>query len=198
MPKSEKKNEHLREAQRLNILDGARKVFALKGWSATMAEVAIESGVSQGLAYRYFSSKEAIFNELISQSVQSGLASLQYIEKMHGTPGERLNFWISKILDTKRESIGSYQLSFLTPNDNATSDNKCEPLYKQGKAYFDIIRELIIQGQDTGEVAKGDPDQMTIAITSCIDGLSRFALRTPELLKKHFPDTAIILRMIKP
>lgn len=40
------------DAQRTNILEGARRAFARKGQAATMADVAQAAGVSQGLAYR--------------------------------------------------------------------------------------------------------------------------------------------------
>ncbi len=52
------------ETQRANILEGARRVFARKGKAATMADVAEAAGVSQGLAYRYFASKQEIYREL--------------------------------------------------------------------------------------------------------------------------------------
>src|SRR5690348_4515212 len=90
IPRSEEANQRLREEQRAKILEGARKVFAQKGMAATMAEVAAAAGVSQGLAYRYFDSKEAIFKELLEQAVQVGLAATSRIMEMPGTPGERL------------------------------------------------------------------------------------------------------------
>ena len=43
------------------------KVFARKGLRATITDIAKEAGVSQGLAYRYFPSKEAIFHTLLRQ-----------------------------------------------------------------------------------------------------------------------------------
>src|SRR5229473_589037 len=52
MPRPEEANQRIREEQRAKILDGARKVFARKGLAATMADVAAEAVVSQGLAYR--------------------------------------------------------------------------------------------------------------------------------------------------
>jgi AcrR family transcriptional regulator len=49
------------------ILTAAKKVFARKGMSAKMSEVATEARISQGLAYHYFPSKEAIFVALLRQ-----------------------------------------------------------------------------------------------------------------------------------
>lgn len=198
MPRTEEANERLREMQRDKILNAARKVFARKGWSATMADVAAAAEVSQGLAYRYFANKEAIFSELIEQAAQSNASILQHFRDMHGTPRERLEGLISRILENKSEHIENYQLSVVTQSDDAAPKNIREFLYNQGRNYIETMRELIIEGQSTGEIAKGKPIQMAIAIIACLDGLSRFALQGPDQMKKSFPDAEIILRMLNP
>ena len=50
------------------ILTGALKVFARKGYDkTTIADIARELGISQGLCYRYYESKEAIYNEELEE-----------------------------------------------------------------------------------------------------------------------------------
>jgi AcrR family transcriptional regulator len=198
MPRSEEANQRIREEQRAKILDGARKVFARKGMAATMAEVAAEASVSQGLAYRYFASKEAIFHELVEQSVQSGIARIQRILQMQGTPGERLDFLISMAWEGRRENPEIYQLLYQVLDDEATSSAIRELIGRQGQAYQDVMRQLIVEGQATGEVAEGDPDQLVIVVLACLDGLTRLALRDPERVKGNFPGNRIILRIFKP
>ena len=198
MPRTQAANQRIREEQRAKILDSARKVFARKGVAATMADVATAAGVSQGLAYRYFASKEALFHELVEQSVQSGIAGIQRISKMPGTPGERLGFLVSIAWEGRREHPEIYQLMYQVLSDEAISDSIRELIGRQGQAYLDVLRQLIVEGQATGEVAEGDPDQLVIVFLACLDGLSRLALREPEWVKKHFPETEIILRILKP
>jgi AcrR family transcriptional regulator len=198
MPRTEEANQRIREEQRTKILDGARKVFARKGMAATMAEVAAEASVSQGLAYRYFANKEAIFHELVEQAVQTGIAGIQRIPRMPGTPGERLELLVSKAWEGRREHPEYYQVLYQVLDDEATSGDIRELIGKQGKAYLGVLRQLIVEGQATGEVARGDPDQLVIVILACLDGLTRLALRDPEQVKKHFPDIGIILRIFKP
>jgi AcrR family transcriptional regulator len=198
MPRTQAANQRIREEQRAKILDSARKVFARKGMAATMADVAAEASVSQGLAYRYFASKEALFHELVEQSVQSGIAGIQRIPQMPGTPGERLSFLVSMAWEGRREHPESYQLMYQVLSDEATSDNIRELIGRQGQTYQDMLRQLIVEAQATGEVVEGDPDQLMIVFLACLDGLSRLALREPEWVKRHFPETEIILRMFKP
>lgn len=52
--------------KRLQILDGARKVFLADGFDgASMNDIARVAGVSKGTLYVYFGSKEVLFEELI-------------------------------------------------------------------------------------------------------------------------------------
>ncbi|HUW65113.1 MAG TPA: TetR/AcrR family transcriptional regulator [Spirochaetia bacterium] len=197
MPRTEEVNQRIREAQRAKIMDGARRAFALKGSAATMADVAAAAEVSQGLAYRYFANKDEIFRHLVEKSVQSGPAVLERILEMPGTPGERLDSFVSSILKSRREGLEFHRLFLEALDDEATPADLRELVHRQARTYLDVVRQLIVQGQGTGEVAEGDPDQLVTAVTACLDGLTRLALRNPQF-QEHFPDAGIILRMLKP
>ena len=198
MPRTEAANQRIREAQRAKILEGAMKVFARKGMAATMAEVAAAAGVSQGLAYRYFANKEAIVNALVEQAVQSGIAALPHILEMPSTPGERLDMLFSRLVEGRRESPEFYQLLYQAAGDEAAPDNLRELISKQGQNFQAVLRQLIVEGQATGEVAQGDPDQLVTAVMAYLDGLTRLAVYNPERFKEHFPDAGMILRLLKP
>ena len=56
------------DVRRQEILDGAIRVFAQYGYDkATIATIARELSISQGLCYRYFPSKEDIYDAAINQ-----------------------------------------------------------------------------------------------------------------------------------
>lgn len=197
MPRSEKANQHIREVVTAKILDGARKVFARKGMGATMAEIATAARISQGLAYRYFPSKEAIINALVEESIQSS-AEFSSILGMPGTPGERLALIISRLLQARRERPEFFMVFYQMLSDETASDSLREEIGKRGLAMTAVFRQLIIEGQATGEIAAGDPDQLVTALTAYLDGLSRLAVYNPEQFNKHFPDAEIVLRILKP
>ncbi|HWF49391.1 MAG TPA: TetR family transcriptional regulator [Solirubrobacteraceae bacterium] len=56
---------------REKIIEGARKVFAIKGASAQMEDVARVSGVGVGTVYRHFPTKEALMTELVRRTFAS-------------------------------------------------------------------------------------------------------------------------------
>lgn len=187
-----------RETQRANILEGARRVFARKGKAATMADVAEAAGVSQGLAYRYFASKEEIYRELVEQAVQASLVTSQPAEVSSATPGERLARLITRMVEYRRDHPEVYQLLDQVRNSDKVPDDYREQIDRQGQSFFSEVRQLIVEGQTTGEVAAGDPDQLVIAIAASLEGLARFALHQPEQFRRICPEASIFLRMFKP
>src|SRR5258708_19259761 len=154
MPRTEEANQRIREEQRAKILDGARKVFARKGLAATMADVAAEATVSQGLALRYFANKEAIFQALFEQIVQTSLAAVPRFLEMPGTPGERLDFLISSAWEGRREHPEFYQLMYQVLSDEAAPDKLRELIDRHGHPYRHIMTQLIVQGQAAREGAE--------------------------------------------
>lgn len=56
------------DIRKQEILDGAIKVFARQGYDKTLiTDIAKEINISQGLCYRYFASKEEIYNAAIEE-----------------------------------------------------------------------------------------------------------------------------------
>jgi len=199
MPKSEEAKQQKREEQRAKILSAAAKVFAQKGRAATMADVASEAGVSQGLAYRYFANKEEIFTTLVKQAAESGGGPAERIKQIQGTPGTRLALLVTYIIEDRRENPGFSQLLNQVLEDDTTPSELRQIIEKSGKIIQDIMRQLIVEGQATGEIAKGDPDQLMVALMACFNGLMKRATMLDQKdYKKHFPDAEIILRMLKP
>ena len=199
MPRTQETNEKIGEEQRTKILNAARKVFAHKGRAATMADIAAEAGVSQGLAYRYFKSKEEIFTTLIKQATESGGGPTERITQIRGKPSMRLALLISYILEDRRTNPGYSQLMYQVLTDDSTPNDLKQLVMKNGKVIQDIMRQLIVEGQAAGEIAKDDPDQLMVALLACFEGLmKRASMLDPADNNKHFPDSKIILRMLKP
>lgn len=200
MPRTPEANQRIREAQRAKILESARSVFARKGMEATITDIAAEAQISLGLAYRYFANKEAIFSELVKQTVPDASDGLQKLVETPGTPGERLATLISGIVGARgqREPLEAHQLLLHALDANAMPEEGRELLGKRYQMLLATMRQLIVEGQATGEVASGDPDQLVAVISACLDGLTRWALRDPEQFRTYVPDARIVLRLFQP
>jgi AcrR family transcriptional regulator len=198
MPRSEAENQRLRERQQANILDAAMRVFARSGPSASMAEIAASAGVSQGLAYRYFASKEDIYYALIARAMRGGLPEAEIAHMTAGGPWERLEALLSRIVTARREHPEFFQLLYHVLGDNDAPSELRAQMRERGLFFAGALRELVVEGQAVGEIAAGDPDQLVVALMAYLDGLTRFSLYDPVRLRAHFPDTAIVLRLFKP
>ncbi len=70
------------EVRKQEILDAALRIFGEKGYEKTsITDIAREIGVAQGLCYRYFPSKEALFDSAIEQYADILVAQLVSFEK---------------------------------------------------------------------------------------------------------------------
>jgi AcrR family transcriptional regulator len=72
MPRSQEQYEEIRQQKKQLIMDTALELFAENGFHATsMSQVAKKAGVSKGLAYNYFESKQNILDEIINTGFDS-------------------------------------------------------------------------------------------------------------------------------
>ena len=198
MPRSETENQRLRERQRANILDAAMRVFARSGPSASMAEIAEAAGISQGLAYRYFASKEEIYYALVAQAMQGGLPEPEIARMMSGSPWERLEALLSRIVNARREHPEFFQLLYhVISDDDAPAELRAQ-MNERGMFFASELHKLIVEGQTAGEIAQGDPYQLVVALLAYLDGLTRFSLYDPQRFKEHFPEARIIMRIFRP
>lgn len=84
-PRTSHQFETLRKDRRQAILDAALTVFANSGYhSASVSMIAKEAGVSKGLMYNYFESKEAVLLTLVNDLFDT------VVDLLRITPGEVL------------------------------------------------------------------------------------------------------------
>lgn len=227
MPRTEEANQRIREEQRAKILEAALIVFARKGMEATIAEVATAADVSYGLVYRYFVSKDALLVELVEKVLSDSLRALERALELPGMPQARLRSLLTQVLAGVREHpefillvqqmLGEeaerahpgepeqktdqpYRLSIQQALHSEAAQTRLRKLaQQQSQTYRTVLRQLVVEGQATGEITNDDPDQLVAAVTACVAGLSQAATwQAPEQFQKTFPDVDIILRILIP
>jgi AcrR family transcriptional regulator len=196
VPRSEAANERLRRAARARILAGARGAFARKGMAATMADVAVAAGVSQGLAYRYFGDKDDLVRALVGEAVQQADAGGSPLD-WPGSAAERLHRLVTRLVEARRAEPELFLLVQHVASDPSTPPDLLELIQARGRAVTLAMRQLVTEAQSAGEAAQDDPDQLVTAVMACLDGLGRIALDHPGLAEGRFPDAEIITRMLQ-
>ncbi|MBN2746389.1 MAG: TetR/AcrR family transcriptional regulator [Bacteroidales bacterium] len=70
-PKSKEQFEIIRQDRRIAILEAALRLFGRDGYhGSSMASLAKEAGISKGLIYNYFSTKEEVLVEMVSMGLR--------------------------------------------------------------------------------------------------------------------------------
>ena len=166
--------------------------------AAKMADVASQAGVSPGLAYHYFPSKDAIFLALVRQLTRPADELLAIVQRIPGTPRDRLKRIVTGMLERRREDPEFYQFMYQAMTSDSLPADLREQIKEQGLSMREILRGLIAEGQATGEIASDDPEKLSSALLACVDGLSRIAQLSPLDVEKQMPDADTILRVLGP
>ncbi|KNY25674.1 TetR/AcrR family transcriptional regulator [Pseudobacteroides cellulosolvens] len=100
MPRNKEKNENLTKTRKEEILRTAIKKFSEKGYQGTnVSEIAKELGVSQGMIFWYFETKERLFQAAFLYEFKViKLAAANVIQDSSFTPLERLRKLISEMI----------------------------------------------------------------------------------------------------
>lgn len=71
-PRTPKQFGEIRESRRMQIMETALKLFALEGYGhVSISRLSSEAGISKGLMYNYFKSKEALLAAIIEHGMQN-------------------------------------------------------------------------------------------------------------------------------
>jgi TetR/AcrR family transcriptional regulator, regulator of autoinduction and epiphytic fitness len=177
---NEQQPGHIHDQRREQIKRAALKVFAERGIAGTkMSMIAAEAGISQGLSYRYFNSKEELFTVLVQEAIEKAGASIQNVPHLPGTPKEQIRTLTASMLDV------SHKHFFLLIQQTQTSDEvpaKAKQMIDQYSPNdtIDLLVPIIIKGQQTGEFCEGDPRKMIFLYLSVITGLMLQETQTNE------------------
>ena len=194
MPRSEQAFQQIRDESRQHILDAAAEVFAKNGLANTkISDLAEAAGVSQGLLYRYFTDKDDVFVALLERAVNGVNDIAQACIEQTGTPLEKLRWFTEQVLQGMSEGRAYLQL---ISQAMALSGRAHETIWKL-ETVVKVLRDLIGEGQTSGEIAKRDPDQLIILYFGCIYGLAAGKGFSIPWLDEHFPVADAVLQILK-
>lgn len=177
------------ETRRQQILDAAIACFARKGFhQTTMEDIGQEAGLSPGLAYRYFDSKE----DIILATIEDSLNRLGRFFETEAGEGDTLRV-IEQMIDDDLERLkqpgrDSYykvrvQL-WAEALQNPKVAEKAQLLRQQGlKQYARLIR----RGQEKGQINPNlDAMAVSLTLSACHDGFILHWLADPGVdIRQH-------------
>jgi len=121
-PRTPKQYEEIREEKIALIMDTALEHFANEGYyRTTIDHIARHAGISKGLMYNYFKSKEALLKAIIGKSVTEVFTYFD-IDRDGYLSEEEFEFFVRKIAVMLREKRSFWRLLFQLLMQNEVRD----------------------------------------------------------------------------
>lgn len=111
MPKSKEQFEEIRNKSKAAIMEAALELFANNGFHNTsITQIAKKAGISKGLMYNYFNSKENLLEAVIMSAYEEN--SKAFIEEMQqpDTPQEHLIHIVDMMGDMLKNKVKYFKL----------------------------------------------------------------------------------------
>ncbi|AKG34110.1 TetR/AcrR family transcriptional regulator [Paenibacillus durus] len=177
---NDSKSDALQDERRDQIKRAALKVFAKRGIDGTkMSTIAAEAGISQGLSYRYFSSKEEIFTVLVQEAIEEAQIAIRNAGHLPGTPKEQLRLFTQRLLDESHKHYFLLLQHALTSEEVPVQAKQLMEQYSPNET-IDQLVPIFIKGQQMGEFCEGDPHKLLFIYFSVITGLMLQESLTPH------------------
>lgn len=194
MPRTKEAFEAMRENTRKKIETAALSLFARKGLAVTVDEIARSAGLSKGLLYNHYPSKDALIAELVGQATTlSGKSIMGFIE--NDTPAAEKIKKITKMMcqmfsespnaiDYFMFMVQVYMSGFSIPEAAEYSPDIPNPIGS--------LAAILAQGQAEGSVVSGDTMQLSTVYWAAFQGLCCYAITGMPLL----PDPKVLMRIL--
>ena len=175
MPKTEKQFEQIRKEKKELILETALELFAENGFHATsINQIAKKAGISKGLTYNYFESK----NDILTEIVDNGFHEIHDLFDLNADgilTEKEFIFFIEKTFDIIKNNLRHWKLFFSLMLQPIVSDNFMEKYTEAGKSMLKMMHDFLEK--------KGckDPQGDMLIINSMLEGAFIYAIVAPGM-----------------
>ncbi|MCM3268684.1 TetR/AcrR family transcriptional regulator [Paenibacillus elgii] len=193
-PLNDEQLHQIRDERKEQIMDAALKVFSRRGIAGTkMSMIAAEAGISHGLLYHYFKSKDELFTTLVQMAMLGAQDAMKSIYDLQGSPLDKIKYLTKEILD---ESGRPYFMLIHQARTSEGVPEKVKELIAQYslKSFVDELLPVFKEGQQTGEIAAGDPAELIAAYLSVLSSLMMLNAQDEETYR--LPSSDILMRMV--
>lgn len=171
-PLNEEQLKDIRDERKKQIMNAAIKVFAENGVKLTkISMIAKEAGVSHGLVYHYFSSKEEVLFESLEWAMETADTKkrLDEMNKTNLSPLEKLKAFATFGLKEGNSDI--FRLIQHLGSSDKMPEHVQKLVFNSGKVYLESLLPWIMEGQEIGEIIQGDPQELLEIFLNVISGI---------------------------
>lgn len=166
MPRTEEQNQEIRKKTTDAILASSLRLFSVKGFHGTsISDIAKDAGISKGLVYNYFSSKQSIVDAILREGLEEVL-NLEELFKKINDPYEKLHSFITITFSMIKENEDYWRLYFglmLQPEVIESTTNMSSKFVNMYVAMFEKIFK---------QIGLKNPNAEARMFISMLDGLA--------------------------
>ena len=173
MPRSEEQLARVRDESRDRIVRSALALFARHGYERTSVRmIAREAGISQGLMYNYFASKEELLREIFVRSMTEVRQSFGALPT--SDPSDRLEALIRGSLSVIENRVDFWRLTYALRMQPGVLKAGAEEI----RAWSETLRREI----EAALQAAGVPDVTIEAsvLLALLDGIAQHQVMAPR------------------
>ncbi|MEI6048639.1 MAG: TetR/AcrR family transcriptional regulator [Bacteroidota bacterium] len=202
-PRTKKQFREIREEKKTLIMDVALDHFANEGYhNCTISHIAKHAGISKGLMYNYFESKEVLLTEIINRSI--GEISHYFDPDKDGSLSEEeFELFVRKYFMILREKLSFWRLYYQLLQQKEVRDqflksfpgavNSVESVYVNGNNTFlalasRMISEYFVRKKDR-RPADYDPILDMNLFIYTIEGFARITAFLDEVDANYYEKT---------
>lgn len=176
------------ERGRERVVAAAADVFQRAGFErATMARVAEAAGVSKGLPYHHFDSKESLGRAVVGRHLESVLEVLS--RWPDGVPTDRLRWFLEQALGHAHANQRSYRLYLSLALQPSTRAMVLEEVALRHHSLAAVDEQL---GRIFAALGHPDPETEALVLRATVDGLIQYLLMAPD----QFPVQEAVARLM--
>ncbi|TWF33963.1 TetR family transcriptional regulator [Chitinophaga polysaccharea] len=195
MPKQKEQFEEMRQLTISRLKKSGLELFSRKGLAATnIKEIAAHTGISLGLIYHYYASKEELYLLLANEAMDKSQALFDQLQAQDISVKDKITQFLAAFVQGVHKEEGIYYfilISQLFETGNKTEDRK---LLNRKMQSIRNLAAIVSEGQQTGECVAGDPFELAATFISATQGLAGFKLMFKS--KFHIPDAAVLTRIL--
>jgi TetR/AcrR family fatty acid metabolism transcriptional regulator len=180
-PIGQKRPTFTETARRAQLIECAIETIATLGYAQTsLAQIAKRAGISKGVIVYYFSSKEALIEQVVTEIYTAAVQAVTPQIAAQPTAQLRLQAYIRSAVDY----IGTHRMRMVALLEIAlnfrTADGKLR--YSGTEEWIlTALEALLRQGQEEGEFRAFDQRVMAVTIRRAIDAVAPLLAAHPNL-----------------
>jgi AcrR family transcriptional regulator len=172
-PRTKVQFEEIRQKSRENIENIALELFAIKGYHATsISQIAEKAGISKGLLYNYYKSKEHLLDSVIMKVYDEIMRIVQMSENL---PAEKqIEQMIIQTIDHLKKNITFWRLYLFLVHQSDVHKKLSELYEKMRDDYLNYVVKLF------KEMGSNNPTMEALMLGTMFDGIGLNYVTAPE------------------